>query len=199
MVIRSSSVLAGLLVGGMVGISGGAAADEPETHNDRLAVMGCASFWPDTSNQDDVEASSGPGPCWGITYGKATTFGRMEFSIEQRKNELHNLNGKNYKIIVDGEELYVTSFIFSIVPEIKLSDRINAFAGFGVGVTYMDVLGNSEFLPSGKLKAGLDFSISPHSSIEIGYQYLYTMPVTVNDLELAYDSHGPFVAFVFRF
>src|SRR5688500_1028294 len=96
MMIRSRCAVDAVLVFALaLAVCGPATAGEMT--DGYMALMGGAQLWPDTSNQDELEASKRPGWMLGGAVGGHTEVlgltSRIELEAAHRANRIHGRNG----------------------------------------------------------------------------------------------------------
>lgn len=152
-----------------------------------LALGLGASWWPDSSNQDGVEADRVPGIVGEVSAAACIDAGPAgvdaEVALGARGHQLHGQNGNGRIRSADGEWLIASQGSLHLWPRLDLGP-IELYAGGGGGVTWARSLGDDAAAPHWRVGAGLRWR-----GLDLGWRY-QRWRATLDGNRARYDAHG---------
>ena len=155
-----------------------------------VAAGGGVQLWPDRSNHDRLEADAAPGLGTSLAGGLQLPWGRAEVEISHRVNGIHGRNGDGLELSVE-DDLHATGATLNLWPELPLTDWASLYAGAGAGPALLQALGDRAVTLGVQAGAGVVLRPSDRVFLDLGYRYLWTLPVDLDGLRAEFDAHGP--------
>ena len=171
-----------------------------------------ANVWPRTSNSDELEASSTPGPALMLAIGKhASPKVAHEVEFSYRRNDVHGINvGGVYedRRSGDGNRIHGISVHANIKGTVFKLGPFSAYALAGVGVTHVTVrneytdsgneINDSDAAPSAQIGAGIAYAFYRDLILSIDYRHMRPVDMSIswdgNALETNYDARSIYIS-----
>ncbi len=187
--------------------------------NDAIGLKVGMTWWNDTSNSDELEASSANGYLGGISYDRTYDLSeetllsniRLELELTYTIEEIHGANpdgrrSPNTRDFGNGDEyLHVGSLMANVWPTIwetqylDLDLNLELYGGGGLGGTLLHTLDDTAVTPSWQVGAGVLIGLDENWSVDVGYRYLSIWPTKIDGLEAEYDRHTALIGLRYSF
>jgi opacity protein-like surface antigen len=172
-----------------------------------LALEGGAQFWPDTSNNNELEAGAQAGLMVGAALGARTAAlgfsSRIELEAAHRSNDSHGRNGPGCNrdhCRADGlsdNDMNAMSLMVNLWPEVNWQD-FSLYAGGGVGAAYATAFDDDTITPAAQIGAGAIWHWQALEA-DLGYRYWSTAPLQLDRQDGRYYTHGPMLRLTWHF
>jgi opacity protein-like surface antigen len=147
----------------------------------------------DQSNSNEIEFG---GECGGLVaaeLGDTFQFDLAELQVagelSHRWKDLHGQNGAGITT-ADGEELNTTALLANVTVSRSIYDRVKIYLLGGLGVAYLDGLGDTDWTAAWQTEGGLSWDARSQLSISLGYRFFEAPGVELDGNSADPDFHG---------
>lgn len=161
------------------------------------------TLWACTSNDCELEADSDMMPAYGGALGYRFNLLepihlRTELEISTQANDIHGVNGQSCESDdcsadhLSDNVIRATSGMVNVWPGVEIiPDLLSAYAGGGLGVTYLTALGDEQVTGAVQGGAGVEINLTKRIILDAGYRGFQAFPVELDGQDTDYVTHGP--------